>query len=54
MESTQMAEAISCVPQISVIGPILFVIYVSADSHLYADDGKLIAPVTAMIFAKAP
>ncbi len=25
-----------------------------ADSHFYADDVKLIAPVTAMIFFKAP
>ncbi len=48
---SQMAEAISGVPQGSVIGPTLFVIYVndltdrlSADRLLYADDVKLIAP----------
>ncbi len=45
-----MAETISGVPHASVMGPILFVIYVnerhdhlSADSLLYADDVKLIA-----------
>ncbi len=48
---SQMAEATSGVPQGSFIGLILFVIYVndlpdhlSADSLLYADDVKLIAP----------
>ncbi len=46
-----MAEVISGVPHGSVIGPILFIIYVnglpdrlSADSLLYADDVILIAP----------
>ncbi len=53
-----IAEAISGVHQGSVIGPILFVIYVndlpdrlSADSLLYADGVKLIAP---MVFSKTP
>ncbi len=48
---SQIAEAINDVTKGSVIGPMLFVIYVndlpdrlSADSLLYADDVKLIAP----------
>ncbi len=52
-----MAEAMSGVPQGSVIGLILFVTYVndlpdrlSVDSPLYADDVKLIA----MTFSKTP
>ncbi len=58
---SQAAEAIRVVPQGSAIGPMQFAIYVidlldhlSADSLLYADDVKLIAPpVTAMAFSKA-
>ncbi len=52
---SQMAEAISGVPQGSAIGPILFVINVnglsanlSAGSLLYADDVKIIAPPPKM------
>ncbi len=48
---SQVAEAVSGVPQGSVLGPILFVIYVNdlsdnlpIDHLLYADDVKLIAP----------
>ncbi len=48
---SQVAEAASVVPQGSVLGPILFVIYVNdltdnltIDHLLYADDVKLIAP----------
>ncbi len=58
---SQMAEAISGVPQDSVIGPILFVIYVnglpdhlSADSLLYGDDVKLIAPRNRHDIPKLP
>ncbi len=48
---SQVAEAVSGVPQGSVLGPFLFVIYVNdlsnnltIDHLLYADDVKLIAP----------
>ncbi len=48
---SQVAEDVSGVPQGSVLGPILFVIYVNdlsddltIDHLLYADDVKLIAP----------
>ncbi len=48
---SQVAQAASGVPQGSVLGPILFVIYVNyltanltIDHLLYADDAKLIAP----------
>ncbi len=48
---SQTAVVINGIPQGSVMGPILIVIYVndqpdhlSADSLLYADDVKLIAP----------
>ncbi len=48
---SQVAEAASGVPQGSVLGPILFVIYVNdlpdnltIDHLLYADDAKLITP----------
>ncbi len=58
---SQTTEAISGVPQGSVIGPIIFAIYVydlpdnlSADILLYADDVKLIAPETWWHSPKLP
>ncbi len=58
---SQVGEAASGVPQDSVIGPNLFVIYVNdltdnltIDHRLYADDVKLIAPENNRMPPKAP